>query len=251
MFDPLMKMDLGPLLRVVGEAIYALRKRLVGTAEQDASDSQTVTKIIQEIEKNEGKPLKDLSDTVADKYIARLGELALQRARDDWGVQEESGKAALEKLRSSKPSPYQSVFISYSSHDNEFARRLHRELLKRGVLTWFDEHDIPVGESFVDTVGKAIETHDRVALCCSQASLSSKRLMKEIKSALNKEQRAGVLVLLPLALDRYALHERQDPLTKTLRERSVADFSRWRDDWDRFAVPEIEKLVKALRVREK
>jgi hypothetical protein len=40
---------------------------------------------------------------------------------------------------------YYSCFISYSSKDDAFAKRLHADLQNTGVRCWFAPHDLPIG----------------------------------------------------------------------------------------------------------
>ena len=45
-------------------------------------------------------------------------------------------------LRGQQPFQYFSCFISYSTHDQEFADRLYADLQAKGVRCWFAPHDI-------------------------------------------------------------------------------------------------------------
>ena len=44
-----------------------------------------------------------------------------------------------------QPIEFYSCFISYSTHDQEFAERLHADLQAKGVRCWFAPHDIKAG----------------------------------------------------------------------------------------------------------
>lgn len=49
----------------------------------------------------------------------------------------------------SKPIEYYSCFISYSSKDEEFARRLYADLQSNNVRCWFAPEDLDIGDKFV------------------------------------------------------------------------------------------------------
>ena len=99
-----------------------------------------------------------------------------------------------------------SVFISYSRADKSFARRLHNDLQAAGIRVWLDEHEILPGDKFKAKIDEGIRIWDKVILCCSEASLKSWWVDKEIERALQKEQRLAkeaddVLALIPVSLD--------------------------------------------------
>jgi len=50
---------------------------------------------------------------------------------------------------------YYSCFISHSSKDEEFVRRLHADLQKTGVRCWFAPHDLPIGGKLMDEIDAA------------------------------------------------------------------------------------------------
>src|SRR4051812_32565389 len=64
-------------------------------------------------------------------------------------------------------------FISYSSQDQEFAKRLHADLQDKGVRCWFDKHDMPIGAKILDTLEKAIQHQDKVLLILSEGAIAS------------------------------------------------------------------------------
>ena len=52
---------------------------------------------------------------------------------------------------------YYSCFISYSSKDDAFAKRLHADLQNNGVRCWFAPHDLPIGAKTWDAIDAAIQ----------------------------------------------------------------------------------------------
>lgn len=139
---------------------------------------------------------------------------------------------------------FYSCFISYSHADRRFARKLHRELQARGIRCWLDEAQLRVGEEIQPGVLEAIRQHDRVVLCCSEASLGSDWIGVELRETLDKERQEGRLILLPLDLDGYVAAGWKGPSAEQVRRRLAADFTGWEQDNAKF---EVERVVEALR----
>ena len=68
---------------------------------------------------------------------------------------------------------YYSCFISYSSKDDAFAKRLHADLQNNGVRCWFAPHDLPIGPKTWDAIDAAIRVRDKLLLILSKNALSS------------------------------------------------------------------------------
>ncbi len=73
----------------------------------------------------------------------------------------------------SQPIQYYSCFISYSSKDDDFARRIHADLQSKGVRCWFAPHDLPIGGKILDEIDAAIRLRDKVLLILSEHSIGS------------------------------------------------------------------------------
>lgn len=103
-------------------------------------------------------------------------------------------------------------------------------------------------------VDRGIRLWDKVLLCCSQNSLKSWWVDKEISTAFDKEQRLmnergeKVLALIPLNLDGYLFSgEWKSGKAVEIRSRLAADFTGWETDSEKFK-RELRRLVQALRV---
>lgn len=149
---------------------------------------------------------------------------------------------------------FYSCFISYSHGDKSFARRLHDQLQARGIRCWLDQHDMKPGDRILDVVNDAIRFHDKILLCCSEASLESWWVKDEIDKGLERERREGRDIIIPLNLDGYVLDGWESGQATTIRSRLAADFTGWETDNAKFE-EHFERVVKALRtddgVREK
>lgn len=74
------------------------------------------------------------------------------------------------------------LFISYSTTDKEFARRLAHDLQDFGISVWFDEWNISVGKCIVSEIAAAITAADFVAVVLSPHSAISRWVEEEWKS---------------------------------------------------------------------
>jgi len=136
-----------------------------------------------------------------------------------------------------RPIVYYSCFISYSTHDQEFAEWLHADLQAKGVRCWFAPHDIRGGRKIHEQIDEAIRLHDRLLLILSEDSMSSEWVNTEIAKARKRETRESNRVLFPVRLvgfERLRDWECFDGDTgkdsaREIREYFVPDFSNWKD----------------------
>lgn len=151
------------------------------------------------------------------------------------------------RLRTDPAQSFYSAFISHSSKDKPFARRLHDALQERGVRCWLDEKQILPGDNVPKAIAEGIRIWDKMILCASQNSLKESWWVDhEMESAVAKERKlakSGDLVLIPVNLDGYMFgDEWQSPWREKIRDRHAADFTA-----DENFDEELERLVTALR----
>lgn len=104
------------------------------------------------------------------------------------------------------------------------------------------------GERILDAVWKAITSHEKILLCCSQSSLESWWVQDEVRKVMEIERQSKPgLRIIPILLDNYLLEGWNDGLAADLRSRVGLDFKGWnlQGNWE----AEVEKLVEALRKR--
>jgi hypothetical protein len=89
------------------------------------------------------------------------------------GVPEEFITQIPSLVAAMQPIQFYSCFISYSSKDEEFARRLHERMRAAGLRVWFAPEDIKGGDKLYAQIDRAIQVHDRLLLVFSEASMKS------------------------------------------------------------------------------
>jgi hypothetical protein len=143
----------------------------------------------------------------------------------------------LPSLISGKAIQYYSCFISYSSKDEAFARRLHADLQARGVRVWFAPEDIKGGKKLHEQIPEAIRLYDKLLLVLSENSMQSEWVKTEIYHARQNEIRDNCRKLFPIGLAAFEkIREWQafdadvgKDMAREIREYYIPDFSRWKE----------------------
>ena len=150
-----------------------------------------------------------------------------------------------------QPVEYYSIFISHSSLDKEFARKLYRDLRAAGVSCWLDERKLLPGDSILEEVDRGIKQSDRLLLVCSQNSLNPTTgwwVEQELERGLAKERelrRSGrqMRVIVPITIDDYVFIQWSSGYRSTVLERKIGDF---RDKRTEAYARSLQQLVAAL-----
>jgi len=77
------------------------------------------------------------------------------------------------RLRASQPIQLFSPFISYSSRDDAFARRLYDNLQNSGIRCWYAPEDMKIGDRTRSCIDEVIHVHDKLLLVLSKHSVAS------------------------------------------------------------------------------
>ena len=149
-----------------------------------------------------------------------------------------------------QPIQFFSAFISYSHSDKAFARRLYNDLQAQGIRCWLDEKDVLPGDRIIEVVNQAIRTTDRVLLCCSLASLTSRWVDDEITMAMDKERDTEADILIPIDLDGYLFDGWQSGNSALVRARAAARFRGWDKNVELYDT-QLARVVAALKPRDK
>ena len=130
----------------------------------------------------------------------------------------------------SQPFQFYSCFISYSSHDDDFARRLHADLRESKVGVWFAPEDMKIGDKIRDRLDQTIRMHDKLLLILSRDSIESDWVEKEVETAFEKERRnPGKTVLFPIMLDDAVMDTDKAWAADIRRTRHIGDFRDWKN----------------------
>jgi uncharacterized protein YjbI with pentapeptide repeats len=145
-----------------------------------------------------------------------------------------------------QPIQFYSCFISYSSKDEEFARRLHADLQDKGIRCWFAPEDMKVGDRIRTRIDEVIRLHEKLLLVLSANSIDSDWVEKEVETALEKERVTKSTVLFPVRLDDAVMDSETGWAADIRRSRHIGDFRGWKDhDGYRKA---FERLLRDLKV---
>jgi hypothetical protein len=139
-----------------------------------------------------------------------------------------------------------SCFISYSSFDESFARRLHGDLQARGVRCWFAPHDLEIGDRIRPTIERSIHLHDKLLLVLSKHSIESNWVESEVETAFERERLEQRDVLMPIRLDDAVFKSNAAWANHVRRTRHIGDFS---VETVAPYAENLERLVRALRRR--
>lgn len=110
------------------------------------------------------------------------------------------------------------IFLSHSSKDKGFVRKLATSLNKLGHIVWLDEWEIRVGDSIVSKIESGIEQADFVVVILSKKSTSSEWVQKEWQAKYWDEINRRNVFVLPILLE-------ECPIPILLRTKKYADFS--------------------------
>jgi hypothetical protein len=151
---------------------------------------------------------------------------------------------------------FSSCFISYSSEDEEFARRLHGRMREAHLRVWFAPENIQAGKKLHEQIETAIRVYDKLLIVLSEASLQSEWVMTELRKARRAERQTCKRKLFPVRLvdmEKLQSWDCIDPdsgedLALEVRRYFIPDFSNWKnkDDFE----TAFAKLLKDLRAGE-
>ena len=149
----------------------------------------------------------------------------------------------------SQPFQFYSCFISYSSQDDDFARRLHSDLQSNAVRVWFAPEDLKIGDRIRDSIDQSIRIHDKLLLILTEQSIQSDWVEKEVETAFEKERKnPGKTVLFPIRLDDAVMDTDKAWAADIRRTRHIGDFTDWKNH-DSYKQA-FERLLRDLKASE-
>lgn len=152
---------------------------------------------------------------------------------------------------------FYSCFISYSTKDEEFARRLYSRMRDEHLRVWFAPEDVKGGQKLHEQIERAIQLHDRLLIVLSEDSMRSEWVMTEIRRARKIEIEEQRRKLFPISIVDFGRirdwkcfdGDSGKDLAIELREYFIPDFSNWKDH-DAFESG-FDRLLRDLRAEEK
>ncbi len=173
-------------------------------------------------------------DTLKHKGPSTIGTDTLERSHGDLpdsflrGVGLSDTFIAYARSLVARPIEYYTCFISYASHDQDFAERLHADLQSKGVRCWFAPEDLKIGEKFWHRIDESIKLYDKLLVVLSEHSVESEWVEREVMAALEKERQQKRPVLFPITLDE-AFKQTSAPWAADIRRsRHTGNFIRWK-----------------------
>lgn len=110
------------------------------------------------------------------------------------------------------------AFISHSSKDKAFVRQLADKLKQRGLNVFFDEAELSIGDSLVDTITRAVEEAKYVFVVMSPDYFASAWASRELDLALHREfEKRDSVKVVPILY-------RDCEIPTLLRDKLYADF---------------------------
>jgi hypothetical protein len=125
------------------------------------------------------------------------------------------------------------IFLSHSSKDKAFVRRLANDLHSRGVPVWFDEWELKVGDSLNSLIGQGIKESGWLAVIVSNNSNKSPWVDKELNAGLSTELEKKQVYVLPIVIEDCEI-----PIF--LKDKVFADF---RDDYNAGLTALLRRLI--------
>ncbi|MBO0782882.1 MAG: toll/interleukin-1 receptor domain-containing protein [Ktedonobacteraceae bacterium] len=126
------------------------------------------------------------------------------------------------------PINFYSCFISYSSRDQTFTKRLYADLQSKGVRCWFAPEDLKIGDKIRPRVDESIRLYDKLLLVLSQYSVASQWVEQEVERALARERQENKIILFPIRLDKTVMDIEEGWPALIHNTRSIGDFTRWK-----------------------
>jgi hypothetical protein len=193
-------------------------------------------RIVKGLETIEHRGPSEISITTIYRSEGKIPEAFLREC----GIPDEFITQIPSLVAAAQPIQFYSCFISYSSKDDEFSRRLHSRMRQAGLRVWFAPEEMKGGEKLYEQIDRAIQVHDRLLLVLSENSLKSEWVMTELRRARKAEVKENRRKLFPISLiDFDALKEWEcfdadqgKDLAMEVREYFIPDFSNWKDHDD-------------------
>lgn len=129
----------------------------------------------------------------------------------------------------SNPFQYYSCFISHSSRNEDFAKRLYADLQNNGVRCWLALEDLKIGDHYHQRIDESIRLYDKLVLILSEHAVQSVWVEREVVAAREKEDREQRPVLFPVRLDDAVTDTTKAWAADVRRRWHIGDFTQWKN----------------------
>src|SRR3990172_4668701 len=146
------------------------------------------------------------------------------------------------------PIEFYSCFISHSHQDEQFVQLLKKSLQDKGVRCWYFPEDATWGKSVWGEIDRSIRIYDKLVVVCSENSLNSGPVIREIERALQREDQEKKEILFPIRIDDYLFEKWDHPRKADVIAKVVGDFRGWKDH--EHYKKNFPKLLKALNSKQ-
>ena len=99
-----------------------------------------------------------------------------------------------------EPIQFYSCFISYSTRDEDFAKRLHSRMRDNGLRVWFAPRAIQGGKKLHEQIDERFDFYDKLLVVLSPESMNSEWVKTEIRTRLQAELKSQKRKLFPVRL---------------------------------------------------
>jgi hypothetical protein len=142
---------------------------------------------------------------------------------------------AAKEVRHAEHKDERVAFISHSTKDKPFVRKLAADLVASGIKVWLDEQNILVGDSIPEKIAQGLAESDFFLIVVSENSVNSEWVRKELNSAIVHEIERRKVTVLPIKLDSAKTPD-------TIKDKLYADFSKSYEEG-------LEKLIRSIKAR--
>ncbi len=148
-----------------------------------------------------------LNSLIGGDPRARISNDVVVGDREPW-----TAPALPESVRNRK------LFLSYSGRDREYANKLARDLMERGIPVWLDKMELGIGDVVREKILEGIAECEYFGVLISKASLVSEWVKGELATASWREIEKKQITIIPILI------EDVPELPQLIRDRHYADF---------------------------
>jgi len=138
-----------------------------------------------------------------------------------------------------------SCFVSYCTADEAFVQRLHADLEKAKIRSWYAPVKMRAGDKIRKRLDEAVSLSEKLLVILSSESIASQYVEQEVETALEKERQQHRLVLIPVTVDRAIFNASSGWPSYVRRTRHIADFTAWRN-WSSYR-DMLERLIRDIK----